>query len=229
MYIDVVHGPQWFSGLDLVLDLFSVFVLIIISILAWRYYKLNKANKKELYLFTGMTFLGVSFLLKILSYYAIYTTKFKLLYVHSIGKFIINYYNPTYTNLFLGHVLFGLLGLLILFLIFEKIESKKTTFLLLFFILLLSFMSTKVYQVFNLVFLGFVVLIASSFWSNYSKNKLKSTKFLAWSFTVLSLSRLLFIFTNPELYVFAELLQFLGFALLLWSLILVLKHAKKKR
>ena len=229
MIIEAFHGPRWFSGLDLVLDFFSVIVLIILSVLAWRYYSLNKANKKELYLFTGMAFLAVSFIFKILAYYAIYTTKFNLLYVPSIGKFIINAYNPTFSILFLGHVLLGLLGFLVLFLIFEKIESPKTTILVLFLILLLSFMSTKVYHVFNLASLAFTALIASGFWSNHAKNKLRSTYFLAWSFTILSLSRLLFIFTSQEIYVFAELLQFLGFVLLLWALILVLKHAKKKR
>lgn len=229
MNIEVFHGPQWFSGLDLVLDFFSVIVLFIISLLAWRFYKLNKDNKKELYLFAGMAFLAISFVFKILSFYALYTTKYKLLYVPSIGQFIWNAYNPTFSTLFLGHVLFGLLGFIILFLIFEKIESPKTTILLLFFIIIISFMSTKVYHVFNLISLAFTALIASSFWSNYRKNKLRSTHFLAWSFTILSLSKLMFIFTSSEIYVFAELLQFLGFILLLSALILVLKHAKKKR
>lgn len=227
------YAPEWFSGVDLILDFLGALVLTVVAIIAWKYYSLNKKNKNELLLFLGMSMLAVSLILKILSYYSIYLTIYKIVMVPYLGQMLYQAYayNPFFFYLFIGHVLLKLLGLLTLLLIFEKVFSVRIIIIILFFILLVSYLSIQTCLFFYITSLVLTTLVATIFWENYKRNNLKSTHLLAWSFTLLSISRLLFIFTMDDtlLYVFAELVQVTAYLLMLFALLTVFKNAKKKR
>ena len=63
------------------------------------------------------------------------------------------------------------------------------------------------------------------------ENKYSNTLYLFISFGIIALSQFVFIFTssNPILYAVAELIQLVGYLFLLYTFVMVLRNAKKKK
>ncbi|MDZ4226591.1 MAG: hypothetical protein U1B79_00590, partial [Candidatus Pacearchaeota archaeon] len=69
--VKIVPTPDWFIGKDVIIEFFSLVVLIIFAVLAYRYYNLNK-NRNILYLGTGFGLIALAQLATILTKLVLY-------------------------------------------------------------------------------------------------------------------------------------------------------------
>jgi Na+/proline symporter len=93
------------------------------------------------------------------------------------------------------------------------------------------YFSEDSYYIFHITTLLFLIFITARYYKNYRENKNPSAKLLATSFSIITISQLVFCFIrlNPLLYVTAELVQLIGYIILLITFIKVLKDGKKTK
>jgi len=233
MDITTFFGPTWFAGPDLYIDLFSALVLAFVAITAWKFYKINNSNKNQRNMFIAMTFLAASLIFKVITYFSVYLTQYKINMFHIADEVVyqLQAYNNVYVALFLLYAISGLIGLFILFSILVKLKHKSMFLFTVYLLVISIFLSTSAYLSFHLTSFILSIAIAIFYYKNYVKNKIEVTKLISASFFVLSLSQAIFLIIQllSVLYVLAELIQLIGYILLLISLTMVLNYAKKKR
>lgn len=232
MVTQVMISPDWFASKDLIIHGFSVLVLLLIAAFSMRFYFLKKKeNKNYLYFAASFLLMAISFLWKMVTDITVY---YDIIHTKQIGVFTITY-KTIYTEKLLfvaghfAHYLLMLLGLYILYVILNR-KSTMNHLLILYFILITTIFSNFSYFIFHLTALVLLMGIAYRYYMNYKKNKRKSTKLLFASFCILALSQVLFMPVKMyvSIYVVAQIVQLLGFLLLLITFILVLYNGKKK-
>ena len=228
----MIQISQWFYGEDLIIDLVSAFVLLLIALFSLRYYKVERKNKNYIYLAISFLLIAVSFFFKILANFTVY---YKFFEVRNIGLLTLTFLHVKTSDIlfifgYLIYRLLHLLGLYILCLIYQKNQSKYNIFLMVFFIMISTYSSESAYYIFHLTALVLLSLITIQYYENYKKNKLFNSKMLTNSFAIIGLSQILFIFVqlNKEFYVAAEIIQLVGYLILLTTFVKVLWNAKKK-
>ena len=228
----MIQISQWFYGEDLIIDLVSAFVLLLIALFSLRYYKVERKNKNYIYLAISFLLIAVSFFFKILANFTVY---YKFFEVRNIGLLTLTFLHVKTSDIlfifgYLIYRLLHLLGLYILYLIYQKNQSKYNIFLMVFFIMISTYSSESAYYIFHLTALVLLSLITIQYYENYKKNKLFNSKMLTNSFAIIGLSQILFIFVqlNKEFYVAAEIIQLVGYLILLTTFVKVLWNAKKK-
>src|SRR3989338_6915246 len=212
--VQVVFSPKWFWGKDILIDSIALLVLLLIAIFATRYYRVKK-SRKCLYLALSFYLIALSFFSKILINFTIY---YRVLHTQVIGS--MGYTQVvlksseilSVSGLFL-YRLFTLLGLFMLYSIYEK-QSKANIILMMYFIVIS-------------IFFG---IISNRYYQNYKKNKEKASGMLAASFSIITLSQIFFMFVNftKHFYVVGEIIQLIGYIALLVTFIKVLKHGREK-
>lgn len=232
MVTQVMFAPDWFATSDILLQGFSVLVLLLIAAFSLRFYFLKKEDNKN-YLFFAVSFilLAISFLWKIVTDI---TVVYDIVKAKQIGVLTITY-QTLYTEklLFLAghfaHYLFMLLGLYILYVVLNRKSTMNHLFIL-YFIIITTIFSNFNYFIFHLTAFVLFLGIAYRYFIIYKSNKRKSTKLLFTSFCILALSQLLFMPVKlyVNIYVAAQIAQLAGFLLLLITFILVLYNGKKK-
>lgn len=229
--IRLAYSPEWFHGKDLVMDIISLFVLLVISGFAVKCYKINK-NKSYLTFSLAFSFLSLSFLFKILTNFTIYYTSW---IEKDLGLFTLTYQTLSKSNIlviigFLGYFFFGLVGLMSLWLVYKKETSKATIFLLTYFILLTAYLGMIDYFVFHLTSLIFLIFLTATYLRNSEKNNSLSAKILAYAFLIITFSQLIFVFmgVNPLFYVTAEIVQLVGYLMLFSVFFRIIQNGKKK-
>jgi hypothetical protein len=230
MHVFLTPGPQWFSGSDFIVDLFSMFILLLIGFFAWKFYSINK-NRKHLMMFISLSILAASFVFKIITYLLLYLTTFKIQILSVLGQ-LVYYMEPNnfyFSVAFIIYSVLTLIGFYILYTVYEPDFSARTNLLMIYLLLVIALFSENAYLFMHLTAMILSVFITFSLWNNYKKNKLSSTKYLAFGFGTISLSRIFFILANTysSMYVIGEIIQFLGYFLLLLTFVAVLKHGKK--
>jgi hypothetical protein len=230
MHFYLSPGPQWFSGPDFIVDLFSMIILFFIGYFAWKFYKINN-NKKHLMMFTSLMILGVSFVFKIITYLLLYLTTFKIEIFSVLGQ-LVYYLEPSnfyFSISFILYALLTLLGFYLLYVIYEPGISVKTSLLMMYLLFVIALFTENAYLFMHITAMILSVLITISLWTNYRRNGFKSTKNLAIGFGIISFSRVFFILANlySYMYVVGEIIQFGGYFLLLLTFISVLKNGKK--
>lgn len=233
MHLQVTPGPLWFSGPDFIIDLFGVVILLLIGFFAWKFYSLNKENKKHLLLFISLAILGASFIFKIITYLILYSTTFSVEVLNVLGQ-LVYYLEPSnfyFSISFVAYALLTLIGFYLLYTVYEPKVSASTSILMFYFLLVIALFTENAYLFMHLTAMMLSIMITLSLWKNYRRNGLDSTKALAFSFGIISFSRIFFILASfySSMYVIGELIQLIGFALLLFTFITVLRNGKKKR
>ena len=230
--VQLAYTPVWFYGKDLYIDTVGLFVLSLIAFFSLRYYKLDKKNKNYIYLASSFFLIALSFFFKILTNFTIY---YKVLETKTFGLFTITYHGIKTSNIlffvgFLAYRLLTLVGLYILYSIYQKRQSKSNIFLIIFFILISTYFSQSAYYIFHLTALIFLALIISQYRNNYKKNRQFTARLLATSFGIIAISQVFFVFASIDnfLYVIAEIIQLFGYLILLTTFVKVLRNAKKK-
>ncbi len=231
MHFDIPAGPQWFLGRDFIIDLVSVVVLLLIGFFSWKYYSLNKSNKKHLLIFTSFILLGLSFIFKIATYFILYSSHFQVQVYQLFGK-LVYYVTPTNTLFAVSFIIYAvlmLIGFFIFFTVYEKF-SIKSVILIMFLLVTIVLFTDDAYIFMHLTAFLLTLMIALSLLRNYRLNGMRTTKYLAMSFGIISLSLILFILAHnySSMYVVGELVQLAGYVILLVTFISVLKHGKKK-
>jgi hypothetical protein len=230
----LVFSPNWFYGKDIIMDVIAVVIVILLGIISIRHYRLiGKTKKKHLYF-------GISFIMIALAFLAKIATNFTLYYKVQIIQRVQNVLvvqqvaraSPIifFTAFFLFHLLM-LWGLYGLFAIISDEDKKTTVFFSMVIIAVLMYFTNHLYYVFHFMAFIILLLIVIKYQKNYLKTKNVNTRRLLIGFALLAISQAVFIFVKLSsiVYVAAEIIQLAGFLMLLITLILVLKHGKKKK
>lgn len=228
--VKVVFSPKWFWGEDIFIDAIALLVLLSIAVFATRYYKIKK-SRNYLYLALSFYLIALSFFSKILINFTIY---YQVLHTQIIGSI-------EYTQVILKssevlavsglffYRLFTLLGFFVLYSIYEE-QSKANVILMVYFIVISIFFSKEEYYIFYLTSFILLGVISNRYYRNYRKNKKKTSGMLAASFSVITLSQIFFMFVNftKHFYVVGEVIQLIGYIILLVAFVTVLKHGREK-
>jgi len=229
----LVFTPEWFTGTDVMIEIFSFVILFLFFFLSYKSYKITK-NKKSLYL-------GIGFLLIAIAEIATILTKMILFYdmtlTREIGNMIITYHflksvDVLYNIGFFCHRLLTLLGLYIIYRMPIKNKSSGDALLVTIFIIISAVVSITSYYVFHLVALMFCLLIVSNYYDIYKKNKSRNTMMFIISVSLLALSQIIFllILSNIEvLYAVAQFIQLVAYLMLLVLIVSILNSNKKQR
>ena len=231
--VELVYSPQWFYGKDIMIDLVSVVVLLLIAFFALKYYGMNKKNKNYLQLALSFFMLAVAFAMKILTYFTIY---YKDIETKSIGTFVLTFQTvkSSYLLIFIGEFFYHLLtlyGLYMLYSIYKKKQPWSTKFLIFYLIFLVTLFCHNIYYIFHLTCLMLLVFVTYHYYYNFKRNRKAPSKFLFLSFFIIALSQISFVFIQlwDDLYATAEVVQLIGYILLLITFIMVLFYGKKTR
>jgi hypothetical protein len=229
----IVPFTELFYGKDLFIDIFSIIVSLLIFSYAMKYYKINKEQKKYKYIISSFALLAISFVFKILTHFTIY---YKTVETKQMGVLTITYQTLKSSQIliFWGLFLYRVLSLLALYLLYAgytRKQTKSSTLLIIYLLLLVGYLSQSVYYVYHLTSFFLLFLITDRLLHAYSKSRHYKTRLLAYSFGTIMLSQALFIFLNinPIFYILAEIIQLCGYLLLLFTFIKVLRDGKKKR
>lgn len=230
--VKIVLTPNWFLGGDVLIEAFSLLVLLVFTFLAFSYYRMDK-NKGIKYLSMGFGFISLAQIATLL-------TKLVLFYdigpSRAIGEALISSQIVASVDIFyyLGFFLYRLLTLLGLYIIYRLPQEKKNSagdyVLMLFFILVSAVLGDELFYIFHITTLILLVLIVNSYYQIYKKNKFVNTEILIIAFSVLALSQLFFILSSINvIYVLADLVELLSYTILLGLIIRIWRHGKEKK
>ncbi|MBI2498787.1 hypothetical protein HYV88_00935 [Candidatus Woesearchaeota archaeon] len=230
MVIELVHGPGWFNGADIIIDLVSIFVLSLIAFFSAKYYRINE-NRNYLYLAISFSLLASSFIFKNLINFFIY---YKFIELGGAKIITLTFKTTEILEdlLFFGVLLYRLLtlfGFYILYSIYQK-QSKATIFLISYLILVSTYFSKEIYYVFHTTaFVLLLTIIISYYWKHLNR-QYSSTGLLTYSFMIIAISQIFFMVAGLDnhFYVAGKLIQLVGYILLLITFIIVIKYGRKK-
>ncbi len=228
-----VFSPEWFYGIDSIIESIAVIVCILLVYYSYKCFKLTKENK-YLYFSTAFLSLTFAFIAKIIGTLAIYKPTITR---SALGITI----HKTFTTMtpysinamaFSVHIFFALLGFMMLFLIVSKLTWKhqRVIALLLYFVFMATWISVIHYQLFYATSFILLLLITYSYYKNYIEIRSEKARFVTIAFSILLISQAFFIFViySRTIYVLAELIQLLGFIYLLIPFILIFRKKPKK-
>jgi len=229
--VELIYSPKWFYGKDIIFDIVSIFVLALIAYFSVKYYRINKKNKNYLLFGSSFGLMALSFIFKIITNFTLYYNEIE---TKQIGLLTFTYHEIEASNIlfstgFFIHRLLMLGGLYILYSIYTK-SNKSNIILTLYLILISTYFSSSAYYVFHVTSLIFLMFITLQYWNNYKKIRHESNKWLFYSFSLITLSQIIFVFigVTAHFYVAAESIQLLGYITLLIAFIKVLQDGKKK-
>jgi hypothetical protein len=112
----------------------------------------------------------------------------------------------------------------------KKNKLKTDHLLILYFIVISAIFSSNAYHLFNITVTFLVAIIFLNYRKIYKKTKSENTKILASAFFILFVSYLIMTFAkiNTNIYVAANILQLVAYVVLLYIIIKIYKHGKKK-
>ncbi len=231
--IPLKFSPEWFYLPSIIIDFFSVLVLILISITSLEYYRLNKSNRRYYHLALSFFIISISLFFKLITnmtvYYDFISGSQSSAIITTLNT--IRDYNVFSYLTFAVFNFLNLMGLYMLYSIYQNKQSKSSIFLIGYFILILTYFSYLDYFIFYLTSFILLTLITSLYMNRYKENKYNNTLMLSYSFGVIAISQFLFIFTSlsSPFYITGEIIQLIGYALLLIVLRRIMYHGKKKK
>lgn len=228
----IVLTPDWFIGKDVLIEVFSLVVLALVAIIAIRNYRLNKRNRKLLYL-------GLGFLLIAIAQLAAVLTKMVLYYdfgpSQAIGSAIITSNLVSSIDIFyhIGFFFHQFLTLCGLYIIYRLPREKKSIGdygIAIYFIIISAVLIQEFYYLFHLTAFFLLILIVEKYYEVFKENKFLNTKILMIAFGMLALSQLFFILSTLDfLFALANIIELMSYAVLLGLVIRILKYGTKKK
>ncbi len=222
--VELFIGPRWFLGIDTLFELISIIVSFLISLFAYKIYKLA-SQKKYLNFSLAFFLIAIGLFFKIISNFVVfYKTVEKTFY----GLFTVTYtYSFNSINL-ISLFLFRFLTLTAFLMILAnilKIKDKRIITLMLFFTVIATIFSNYAYFVFHLTLALILGFISFYYFKNTKIKRSRSAFMVMFSFLALFLSQILFVFfaLDHGFYAFGEILQLVGFLFLLFAYISVFK------
>ncbi len=227
--LNVDFTPGWFSGADIIIDIVSVVVLTLLAIIAFQYYRCSNKKVEYLWFSVATAFLSVGFLAKIFTNFTLYQHVWA---TKQVGIHVFLYHGVRASESFIFatnliyHIL-TLLGLYTLFSLYYKKQHLASVILTVFLLFVTVYFTHSAYYVFHLTSLLILLFILIHYYQTAQKDQLG--KMIFRSFCIIALSQLLFIFLsfNNLLYPIAEVVQLIGYLLLLISIIMVRSYGRK--
>jgi hypothetical protein len=219
-------APTWFQGYDLMIELLCFFVTFIISIYAYRIFRLIKEGR-YLYFSLAMFFIAGAFFVRILAYGALFFI-FQPISISSAHEIV---RNATRINLLttlgiLIPIVLMLAAFMVLIAVNMKIKDKKLISLLFVLSFICSLMGAFLHQVWFYI-ISFVLLfyISHYFYNNYLQKRNANALLVLIAFSLFTISQGLFALSVliKLAYVFAEIVQLISFVILLIGFIKVFR------
>lgn len=225
-----VFSPRWFYGVDCIAEVSALIITLLIAFFGYKLYRFSKDPKYK-YFFLSFFTLAAAFFFKILTNINVYyeVTKQQLL-----GSLTLTYTALESSDLlvsvgFIGYRFLFLAGFMGLFYLLYKHRDRKLFLIMLWLILIATWFSLSNYFFFHataILFLGLLFLYYFNASKTAVKKKLRSFVYMSYTFMFLVLSQLsfIFVFISSHLYVIGEILQLIGFFLLLYNFIMILRR-----
>ena len=221
--VNFVCGPTWFLNADIIIELISIVVALLIGIYSHRAYKFTEQRK---YFFFASAFYLIAFSLLIKTMASwLSCSQFKEIVMANIT---VIQYNLSRVQLIyaLGsffHRFFMLSGLIILTILCLKIRTKKVMLLLIFFTFISTWFSRDTYFIFHVTGAFLLLYVSLYFYANYYRKRTKNSFLVAISFAMMFISQLIFIFVliEPNIYPIGAVVQVIGFLFLLMTYLLI--------
>ena len=216
--------PDWFKDIDTGFEFVSLIATFLIAATAYKFYKLTD-EKRYKWFSVSFSIISLSYLFKILTNLVVYNEQWG---TRTLGKFVytVQYMHEYYYFEIVGTLVFRflmLLGLFGLYYLICRCQDKKTIPIVVFLLILTTIFSNIQYFAFHLTAAVILSLIVYQYYQNYKAMKKKKMTFQnpLIAFSVLLISQLIFalLFLNPKVYVVAEIVQLVGFLLLLYNYI----------
>ena len=231
--IPIKFGPEWFYLPSIIIDFIAFIVLLAISYFSYKYYKLNRSNKTYLYLAGSFLLICLSFFFKLLTNLTVYYNVSKDVQHGVIVATLeaVRSFNILSVLTYSGYVLLHLLGLYFLYSLYQKENSKANIFLISYLILLSTYLSNLNYQIFHLTALFLTGFMALIYLKKYFETNNKNTKMLHYAFTTIAISHIFFMFIPifRSFFIVGEIIQLVGYFILLLTLMAVVNNGKKKK
>ena len=207
--VKYIYGLQWFQGKDILIDIVSAGVLLLIAIFAIRYYYIKK-NSNNLALSTAFSLLTASLVFKIILNLNIYS-------------------GAIFSILFMLYRLSTFGAVYVLYTIYRK-QSISDIILASYFMLVVTYFTYNQYYAFYLTLFVMFALFTFDFSKRYINKKRFTTKLVAYGFGVITFSQIIFslVTVRTLFYAVGELIQLVGYIILLIAFILVLTHGRKE-
>ncbi|MFH1311124.1 MAG: hypothetical protein ABIH65_01830 [Nanoarchaeota archaeon] len=228
----IVLTPDWFIGIDVVIQFFSLIVLLLVIILAINNYKKNKENRNLLYLGLGFTLITLaqlaSILTKLVLYYDIGPSQ-------AIGQAIIssNFVSSIDIFYYMGFFFFKFLTLLGFYIIYRLPRERKSIMdyvIVLYFIVLSVIIEADFCYIFYITSFIMLIAIVEKYYLVYRENKFFNTKILMIVFAGLALSQLIFaLYSLENLFAIANIIELISYIILLFLIIRILQHGTEKK
>lgn len=215
----LIYSPQWFYGIDAVLDFVTVLTCIFIGYFSIRSHNITGQKK---YLYFGIAFYAISigYIVKNLTFLSIY---FKLFspYTQYITKVFVEVRIIYLIGLFFYKFL-TLSGFLALFL-FAHRTRENVVYMMFYTVFLFSMISNQLF--YHLLALGLLAYVLDYYHKNYQKHKKKGAGMVRNAFILIVASQAMFIFQalHPLFYVAAEFMLMAGFITLLYMFLKVVR------
>lgn len=212
--------PSWFFGYDIVFELAFAIITLVVSIFAFRIYKLTDQRQSSLF--------GISFLFISISYFIQSFLNFAI--ISRLNEGICRVMNISSVNILnnigiYANMFFFISGLLTLTFMTLKERSMKSYSLVVVLILLsLVFGSFKLHLFYLLASILLIYISVHYFW-NYIRNRQLKTLivFIAFIFLLSSTVHFIFSVNHSAYYVLGHFLELVAYLLILINLILVVK------
>ena len=230
--VKIVLTPEWFVGVDVVIEFFSLIVLLFVVILAINNYRKNRENRNLLYLGLGFTLITLaqlaSVLTKLILYYDIGPTA-------AIGQAIVssNFVSSVDIFYYIGFFFFKFLTLLGFYVIYRLPRDRKSVMdyvIVIYFVIISAIIQQSLYYIFHITAFIMMIAIVEKYYLVYKENKFINTKILVIAFLWLALSQLIFALSSVDiLFAVANIIELISYITLLFLIIRILQYGTEKK
>lgn len=229
MGVQFVFSPKWFYGIDCIFEGVSVLVLLLLALSTYKLYKFTK-DRHHLYFGVSFIALALGFLAKITTNIEIY---FPQVFLKTIGPEVVfsitGVVNSSiiYALGFFFYKLFvvwGFLGLIFIITHSKEYRWIPLTVYFGFIIALFSTVANHIFFITTSILLLYIVYYLYQNWKKKKKNKIVPLlTFLSFLIILVSSITFIFMLFSIYFYVVAEVLQLIGFLVLLVAYVLLIK------
>jgi hypothetical protein len=227
--------PTWFHGWDIVFELVSLVVALLIAAYSWRLYRINSDNKFA-YFSLAFVLVAIGLLSKMFTSGILYFTPIRDAAAEVFRPVVgqrLEYSGVLYRAGFFFQMIPMLGAWLLIFFISQKSRARLRRFyevtqiaLFVYLILLISFVANFKFFVFYLTSSVLLALIVLNYYKNYLNTGKKTTFSVMLSFLFILIGNLfsIFVFLFKNIYVVGEFFMLVGFLLLLYTYRKVIKR-----
>ncbi len=220
--------PDWFHGFDIIFDTIGLLICLLIAGYSYKLFRRTKENRLG-YFSLAFVLMSIGFLFKAATSAILYFSPVRdvaaTLLAPVAGQELV-FADLLYRGAFFVQMTTTLGALLLIFFISQKARERLHKWhevsqiaLFVYLVLLISAVSNFQYFVFYLTSSVLLGLITLNYYKNYLNTQNKNAMQVMIGFIFLLLGNLLFIFVfvNGDSYVAGEVLQLLGFLILLMT------------